>query len=391
MIDKSLKVYEINDTQFDCIGEIDDAQSIIVVNELQKCGSIEVTVPITEKNVELLVKDNVISVNDKQAYFIEYLNYDTTESDGQKKMILKIKGRDLKKILTQRIVWDTFFISASQPKAPHVAGIMYDLVNENFINCTDENRKYPYLRLFEGDMGEKRKFGKVITNYQKTGGEVFEALQTLAQNNELGFDIEFDRKEKEFKFLVTQGKDRTKGNEIICLSTDLSSILGSIYTYDNSSEKGIVLIAGAGEGVDRIKQTIGLDDVNINHGMNRKELYVDARDEQKTVFEDGVSKELTDDEYNALLIQRGHEKLLNCTVVTSFEADIKTYGSQQYLFEKDYNLGDKIKMRDYDIGVEIDAFVTASQESWENDEYKLSLTVGYGVPTIFDKIKKFLK
>ena len=38
MIDKSLKVYEINDTQFDCIGEIDDAQSIIVVNDLQKCG-----------------------------------------------------------------------------------------------------------------------------------------------------------------------------------------------------------------------------------------------------------------------------------------------------------------------------------------------------------------
>ena len=299
MIDKSLKVYEINDKQFDCIGEIDDAQSIIAVNELQKCGSIEVTVPITKKNVELLVKDNVISVNDKQAYFIEYLSYDTTESDGQKKMILKIKGRDLKKILTQRIVWNTFFISASQSKAPHVAGIMYDLVNENFINCTDENRKYPYLRLFEGDMGEKREFGKVITNYQKTGGEVFEALQTLAQNNELGFDIEFDRKEKEFKFLVTQGEDRTQGNEIICLSTDLSSILGSIYTYDNSSEKGIVLIAGAGEGVDRIKQTIGLDDVNINHGMNRKELYVDARDEQKTVFEDGVSKELTDDEYNA--------------------------------------------------------------------------------------------
>ena len=83
--------------------------------------------------------------------------------------------------------------------------------------------------------------------------------------------------------------------------------------------------------------------------------------------------------------------MLHCTVVTSFEADIKTYGSQQYLFGKDYNLGDKIKMRDYDIGVEIDALVTASQESWENDEYKLSLIVGYGVPTIFDKIKKFLK
>lgn len=381
MISNIIKVFVVNDKEFYAAGEVDDAKSIIATKEYQKFGSIEITVPITQRNVELLVKGNIIWLGDTSAYFIEYIQYDTTENEGLKQMIFKVKGKDLKSILMQRIVWTPY-----SKTNKHISELMYGLVYSNIYMPSNSLRKYPYFYY-----NEDKKQGAKVESYQKTGGQVYEAIESLAIQGDLGFDVQFDAINQRFKFIVLQGIDRSNpdnNDNFVCLSTDLEGILGSLYTTDISELKTVALIAGEGKGALRQKEVVG---AYQNGGMLRQELYIDARDLQKTYTDEtGIEHTLTDEEYTGALKQRGAEKLSDCKVIDSFEADIKTFGTNQYEYEKDYNLGDTILMKDTDLGVQVSAMITASQESWENSEYKLSLTIGYGSPTLFDKINKYL-
>lgn len=378
-------VYKLdNEGTFDAIGQINKFTSLIWPNKFNGYTTFELNAPVTQENRVLLKKGNIIWCGEDNACIIEIVQSDTNE-DGQK--VYKVKGRTLEVLLTTRIIWNTYYcVNKYQSTA------MYEIVKENCVNPSDSTRKIPFLVCAEDEQ-----LGKIIS-FQKTGGEVYSAIENIANEAELGFDILFRPREKQLIFKVFEGIDRSIADEndtsnLVIFSTDLEDILSSSYYTNDENVKTVALVAGEGEGPNRAQIVSGN---NASSGFERKELYVDAKDLQSeiqrtTVEEDG--RETTEtvtinrDEYNDMLNDRGMEKLAEHTTSESFEAKMRVIGDVQYVYGVHYDKGDKVIIQDTELGVQVIAKITEVSENYD-DEYELIVTFGYEPPTLIQKVKQ---
>lgn len=370
----SLRVFDLN--TFDEIGEINVFETFIWPTAFNAYSTFELWAPVNDENKELLKDGNIIWPDGSEtAGIIEIVNPDKNDKGVLR---FNIKGRTLESLLTRRIIWGTYNKSSKD----YPSTIMCELVNQCVINPEDEKRKLPFLELADDPL-----VGEKIT-YQKTGGELYEAINKLATEASIGFKVVFDPRNKRMIFQVLKGVDRTYGNENniepIILDSDLQDILTSNYYRNSQDYKNIALVAGEDSGDARKKVIVGSENVS---GFDRREAYIDARDLQSETTTEGTTS-LTDEEYNELLIQRGNEKLSELKVTETFEASLRITGSQ-YEFGKDYFVGDIITAVDRDLGVIVDAQISAAQEEF-NGKYNLAITVGYGYPTLYRKIKRDL-
>ena len=367
-------VFRMDDTAFENIGEVNQYDSLIWLDKFNGYASFELWAPITEENSEYFKKGNILWCGGNNAAVVEIVK-SIIDDKGTK--TFNVKGRTLEMILTTRIIWGTYNASNK-----HASTVMYDIVKQNCINPTNTNRKIPYL-----ECAEDKYIGDKIS-IQKTGDEVYATLNTIAASSDIGFNVLFRPKEKKLIFEVVAGVDRTiKQNEVdpVEFSTDLEDILSSSYYTNNQDEKNVAFVQGEESGSSRKSVTSG--EAN-SKGFGRRELYVDARDLQSTsVDEDGTTTSLTPAEYKAALINRGDDKLSECEVTETFEAQIRVFGDIQYEFGKDYQKGDKVTVRDRQLNVVVSARITEVEEDFD-DEYALVLTFGYSYPTIMQKVKR---
>lgn len=367
-------VFKVDDNTFENIGEVNQYDSLIWPDKFNGYASFELWAPITEENSEYFKKGNILWCGGDNAAVVEIVK---SAIDDKGTKTFNVKGRTLEMLLTTRIIWGTYNASNK-----YASTAMYDIVKQNCISPTNASRKIPYLECAE----DKQLGGKM--SVQKTGGEVYDAITTIAGSKDLGFNMLFRPKEKKLIFEVVAGVDRTiEQSEVdpVEFSTDLEDILSSSYYTNNQDEKNVAFVQGEGDGTSRVSQISGNNELE---GFSRKELYVDARDLQsETVNEDGTTTSLTPDEYKAALINRGDDKLSECEVTETFEAQIRVFGDIQYEFGKDYQKGDKVTVRDRQLNVVVSARITEVEEDFD-DEYALVLTFGYSYPTIMQKVKR---
>lgn len=372
-----LYVFKLDNNTFEMIGEINQFTSLIWPDKFNGYSSFELNAPITHENKNLIKEGNVLWCGRDNACIIEIVQSDIND-DGQK--TYKAKGRTLEMLLTTRIIWGTY---RCLDKFSSTA--MYEIVNEQCVNPSNSYRKIPFLECADDEL-----FGKKVS-FQKTGGEVYDALLNICSDAELGFAILFRPKEKKLIFKVLKGTDRTvgqivsEGASLVIFSTDLEDIMKSSYYANSQDVKTTAYVVGEGEGADRVSVISGEGMVS---GFLRKELYVDARDLQSEVQKsDGTVEALSQDEYNSILNDRGNEKLAECVRVESFEATMRTVGNNQYTYDKDYFKGDKVIIQDTDLGVQVAANITEITENY-GQEYELIITYGYSYPTLLQKIKQ---
>lgn len=367
-------VFEVNDTTFDSIGEVNQYESLIWPDKFNGFSTFELWAPITDENSQYFKKGNILWCGGDNAAVVEIVK---SEIDENGTKTYNVKGRTLEMLLTTRIIWGTY--NAVNKDA---STAMYEIVNQNCVNPSNANRKIPYLKL-----AEDLKFGGKIT-YQKTGGEVYDSLSTIASTYDLGFSVLFKPKTKELIFEVVEGVDRTveqSTNDPVEFSTELEDLLSSSYYTNDQDVKNVAFVQGEGSGSSRKSVISGEAD---SKGFGRRELYVDARDLQLTsVDENGEEQSLSPAEYTQVLTQRGDDKLSKCKTTETFEAQIRVFGDVQYEFGVDYKKGDKVTVRDNRLNVVVSARITEVQEEFD-DEYALVLTFGYSYPTIMQKVKQ---
>jgi len=119
-------------------------------------------------------------------------------------------------------------------------------------------------------------------------------------------------------------------------------------------------------------------------GLNRRELFIDARDLQRG--QEG-GEQLTQEEYAGVLTTRGLEKLAENQLVRSFTAQVRTREAT-YEYGKDFFLGDRITVTDERLGLTVDAQVMAAQYSVSAEGERLTLTLGYSQPTVYEKLAR---
>ncbi len=119
-------------------------------------------------------------------------------------------------------------------------------------------------------------------------------------------------------------------------------------------------------------------------GLNRRELFIDARDLQRG--QEG-GEQLAQEEYAGVLTTRGLEKLAENQLVRSFPAQVRTREAT-YQYGRDFFLGDRITVTDERLGLTVDAQVMAAQYSVSGEGERLTLTLGYSQPTVYEKLAR---
>ena len=87
--------------------------------------------------------------------------------------------------------------------------------------------------------------------------------------------------------------------------------------------------------------------VDNNAGIKRREVFTDAKSVTHRTLDDGI---LTEEEYIALLSQKGVETLSECQTETSFNGEADASGL--YKYPEDFQLGDIVQILDRRTGRE---------------------------------------
>lgn len=361
---------EVYSPSLELLGFLEVYTSVLWEEYAFKAGTFSVESIITDENKALLVPDNILWIEGDTAGIIEHMEQSAGE-DGPR---ITVKGRLLTGILDRRILWGSYSLYGEAP------ALMYDLVTDCAITPTKgdaEARKIPGLEL-EGDPPSA---GTSIRK-QKTGGSLLEALEELGEPNGVAYGVKFDAQVPRMLFWSRLGVDRSVNQtdvDPVFYSTELDDVLASEYAYDSSDYRNVSLVAGEGEGAERVFVSVG----NESAGLVRRESFVDARDLQST---DGETI-LTEEEYLELLETRGWEKLTEAQLVQSFDATIRTH-NPTYEYGVDFFLGDTITITDERLGVTVDAVVYGISRSVGREGESLSLFLGYSQPTVYDILKR---
>ncbi len=94
---------------------------------------------------------------------------------------------------------------------------------------------------------------------QKTGGTLLEALEELGEAYGVAFGVRFVPEVPRMEFWTRPSIDRTVGqteNEHVFYSTELDDVLSSEYAYNAQDYRNVALVAGEGEGKERVHVTV---------------------------------------------------------------------------------------------------------------------------------------
>ena len=169
-----------------------------------------------------------------------------------------------------------------------------------------------------------------------TGDNLYDVISKICSERSIGFKVTLNDN-KQFVFKLYAGADRSYDQEInpyVIFSPKFENIINSNYVESKSALKTVTLIGGEGEGSARRYTTVG-----GGNGLNRRELFTDARDISSDV---GNGVTLTNAEYIAQLQQRGREKLTENTDVTSFEGQVET--TVMFKYGEDFFNGDVVQI-----------------------------------------------
>ena len=312
----------IRDQAKQVIGIIDVYTSVIWSKRYNTVGDFEIYVPITPDILRLVKYDYYVTrLDDDMVGVVEHISISTDSDEGA---YITISGRSVESILDRRIVWNQTTLNET------VETGIRRLINENVINPTVPARIIPNFIL-----GKVNGFTEKIEK-QITGDNLLDAISKICNTYGLGFKITLDDI-GQFVFSLYRGEDRSykqRVNPYVIFSPSFDNLLNTEYDSNMTNYKNVALVAGEGEGADR--KTYGVGNVS---GMERRELYVDARDLSSSL-DDNV--QLTDSEYKAVLKERGNEALseTNYTEAFSGEADSMT----TYIYKQDYFVGDIVQI-----------------------------------------------
>lgn len=312
------------DTAFDMVGVVDAYTSLIWTTRYYAPGDFELYLPATDAMISLLQEDYYLCRADdidgdtyKNVMVIETVNPKTDVEDGNS---LTVTGRCLKSILSRRIIWNQTSINGKLE-----LGIR-KILTENVIAPAVSERAISNFTL-----GESKGFTDRI-EIQATGDEIAAFLQEVCTPCGMGWDVWV--KGHAFVFELYKGVDRSynqTANPYVVFSPEYDNLVRSDYSYSKVKYKNTALVAGEGEGIDRRREVVG-----DYSGLQRYEVYVDARDISSN------EGEIADEQYKAMLSEKGTEKLSELGAMESFEGEIEV--SSNYILGEDYFLGDVVEV-----------------------------------------------
>lgn len=374
------------------IGVLDDYKSLIWSKRYNKLGDCEIYIGANERTIELLQKGNfVVRADDEDMMCrIETVELDTNAEEGD---YLIVSGYDCRKILNQRIIWSqTNYTGTAE-------NFIRKIINENVISPSLSRRQISNFRL-----ATARGFTEAL-EIQSTYDYLFDKIQTVSETYGYGSRVKFDG--TNFIFDLYKGTDRSidqTDNDVVIFSPDFENLISTKYKSDSSGVKTAALVAGTGEGIERVTK-----EITGGTGLDRYELFVDAKDVSPeipytdliatypngTIVEENsivyyvvggvkiailnhidtpTTATLLGEPYQVLLNQKGLEQLAEKKTSVSFDGEVEP--NYSYKFGEDYYLGDIVTIRN-EYGIGTNARITEVIESDDDNGYSIIPTFEY--------------
>lgn len=310
------------------ICEIDDFISLIWHQKYYEVGNFELHTTTFIKDLRYIICNS----------FTDAGIVESVELDGTK---IVYKGRFLKCLLERKII--------------HKPTI--------YENKTTEYIAKDLVREYAGqaigiESGEA--LGNPIS-IQITGVNLMEYIDEILREQELSSYIHYDYLTNNKTFKVFKGTDKTVTKPP--LSTNFDNIYNFKYIKDERKGKNFAYVAA--EEIEGRERTIIT--VDQSNGSEKIEIWVDAGDIQREVYENGASKTIPEKTYLEMLKQRGIETL----------AEYRADDSIDFTSDDDLELGDKRIFKDSQTGLLIERrvveIITGIEDNRVNKEYVFEL------------------
>jgi len=318
------------------IAIVDCYSSLIWTTRYYSPGDFELYLPVNDETLSILKIGNYIHRQDNdRIMIIENIQIMTDVQNGN---FVTITGRSAESLLERRIVWGQTNLNGKAELA------IKRLITENIISPELSERKISNFKF-----GTLRNYSETI-RLQSTGDAVSDVVNQICVANKWGWKVTLDN--KNFIFELYKGTD----NGVI-FSPEFDNLINSDYKFDSSKYANVAYVAGEGEGIARRKAAIG-----SSTGIDRREIFVDARDISSN------DNEITEAEYQNLLVQRGNKKLNEQTLKETFESEVEP--NMTYEYKKDYDLGDVVKVKN-EYGLTAESRIIEIIESDDENGYKV--------------------
>ena len=297
-------------------------------------GDFQLNLEFSREMFDLIKSGDVICLqNDQEGAWIENITK-ITKSNGER--VLEIAGRFLSSIMNRRIVNYT----ATAAAKTHIDAILA----QNFLSPTDTARKIPQL---------------VVRPYTlaKNPSSAVEFTQKIAEDciNETikpagaGYKVLYNIANKTYDLVFYEGRERD------ALFSDRNK---NIITQDYYA------LTADMKNVCYVKSNDYAETVGTAQGLGRREMALTA-----------ITKTA------ASLYGQGAAALQKQKEVYSFDTEINSE-SPQFLYRRDWDLGDIVASEDNDLGILLRSNVVEVTESYDNGGVTIAPVFGDTIPQL---------
>lgn len=312
------------DENFREVQLVDDYKSLIWTERYDKPGDFEIELSqFTTKYIKTYDEAIGLYLYNPESNTHMIIEQYETKYDIETGPSIIFTGRSLSSILDRRIIWNQTLLSGN------IQNQIIRLLNDAIINPSIANRK---IEGFSVSTSEDPFINSTSIQAQFTGDNLLEAIQQICEAYCLGFKISHTSNNR-FLFELINGTDRS---DFVIFSQNNDNLISTDIYFDESTRKTVTLVAGEGEGNER--KTYPVDLMSSLGGLDRKEMFTDARDLSTN---DG---EISLTEYNNQLRERGLEDLFENTSKKTFAAEVDNINS--YKINTDYFIGDILFVTD---------------------------------------------
>lgn len=324
------------------IDVVDTFESMVFAERRKELGDFELVTLSTPSNKKRFVPNTWIMINKSR----RIMKVETVEetTDDQLRNILKIKGKEITKVLLQRAALKAIagpgvapvWVIEDQP-----ADVMRYIFRQICVLGTvtpddiipfiqDGETQYPASTIPE--------FADVVLWEQKPAS-VFAALKELADIFDLGFRLYRDLNTSELYFDVYAGSDRTTAqstNPPVVFSFDMENLQSTREFNDISNEYNVIQVVYVYKDVTETEVALTVEVFDTEgippEGFDRK---------TKVLTITSIPEEVTD--IPAFLYRAGLDELMKSRPVGAFDGEVSK--NSQYIYEVHYYLGDVVELR----------------------------------------------
>ena len=338
----------VYDTSFLLVDVIDTYESLIWTDRYLGYGDAELILAASE--TYRFPAGYYMTIEDSdRVMIIDGPELSTDDEEGDH---VTIHARSLEAILDRRIIWSMTNITGNLQNG------IKKLMNENLISATDTARRIPNFTFKDSTASAVTSIAGL--DVQFTGKSLYEAVAGLCDTYDLGFRVRMPTP-MAFTFEIYAGVDRSfsqSANPHVVFSPKFDNLDKSKYIESWAAYRTVALVGGEGDGTARKYQTVQRSGAATS-GLNRRELFVDARDITSDTGTGGTNIPLAT--YQALLRARGLRDLKENNVIKMFDGE--AYTKDMYEYGVDFGLGDLVQVADA-YGHETDARIVEYVRSY---------------------------